>query len=128
LPGTGSCLNPTCPPGEGLTVPDPNVLKTFCEAQEASHASTKGAPGDPANQSVCELAQLVPGQSPAADFENNSCINAPDKGWCYVVGTGANGCSQAVVFSPGAPPSGSLTSLSCIEHSTVVVGRGEGGP
>jgi hypothetical protein len=127
LPGNGSCINPTCPAGMGLTVPGADVLKTFCDAQEASYAGTKGAPGDPADQSVCELTQLVPGQAPAGDFENGSCSNATDKGWCYVEGAGANGCSQAIVFSPGSPPSGSLTSLSCIEHSTVVVGV-DGGP
>jgi hypothetical protein len=113
----------------GLTVPDPSALKTFCESQEASYVGTKGALGDPADQSVCELTQLVRGQAPAGDFDvNGSCGNAPDKGWCYVEGAGANNCSQAIVFSLNAPPTGSLTNLSCIEHSTVVVGGMDGGP
>jgi hypothetical protein len=114
LPGAGSCTNPTCPAGVGLTVPASSVLNPWCEAAEASYTGEKGAPGDPALQSVCELAQLVKGQAPAADFDSNgSCAESTDKGWCYVQGAGASGCSQAIVFANGSPPTGSLTSLEC---------------
>src|SRR5208282_5215447 len=119
---TGSCTNPTCPAGVGLTVPDSSVLAAFCAAAEANYTGEKNAPGDPAIQSVCQLAQLVKGQAPAADFDpNGSCAESTDKGWCYVQGAGANGCSQAIVFAQNSPPAGSLTSLSCIEVSNTVV-------
>jgi hypothetical protein len=114
LPGAGSCTNPNCPAGLGLTAPESSVLTPFCEAAEASYTGEKGAPGDPAIQSVCQLAQLVKGQYPAADFDQNgSCAESTDKGWCYVQGAGANGCSQAIVFANGSPPAGSLASLEC---------------
>ncbi len=126
LPGSGSFTNPTCPAGSGLTVPDPNVLDTFCASQEASYQGVKGAPGDPALQSVCQLTQLTRTAN-AADFDaNNSCAGAGDKGWCYVEGAGADGCSQAIVFAPNSPPPGSLMSLSCTAEGVAVVG--DGGP
>ncbi len=125
LPGAGSCTAPTCPAGMGLSVPDPTVLATFCANAEAAFVGQKGSPGDPALQSVCELTQLVKGQAAAADFDRNgSCGVSTDKGWCYVEGAGANGCSQAIVFAENSPPAGSLTSLSCIESNPVVLGDG----
>jgi hypothetical protein len=128
LPGAGSCTNPTCPTGMGLQVPqDPSVLATFCANAEATYIGVKGAPGDPANQSVCELTQLVKGTAPAADFDpNGSCDISTDKGWCYVEGAGANGCSQAIVFAANSPPAGSVTNLSCLESQVNVLG--DGGP
>jgi hypothetical protein len=129
LPGMGSCTNPTCPAGMGLSVPDKTVLATFCANAEANFMGQKNAPGDPALQSVCQLTQLVKGQQPAADFDNNgSCDVSTDKGWCYVEGAGANGCSQAIVFANNSPPAGSLTSLSCLESNPTVIGGADGGP
>jgi hypothetical protein len=129
LPGMGSCTKPTCPPNSGLTVPNQTVLDTFCAAQEGIYQGQKGVLGDPALQSVCQLTQLVKGQAAAADFDNNgSCGGSAEKGWCYVEGAGANGCSQAIVFAQGSPPAGSLTSLSCIESKVTVVGGPDGGP
>ncbi len=128
-PGAGTCKNPTCPTGSGLSVPAQNVLDTFCDSQEATYQGVKGAPGDPANQSVCQLQQLTTTAFPAADFDANmSCSQSADKGWCYVQGAGANGCSQAIVFAPNSPPPGSLTNLSCIESKVTVTGVGDGGP
>jgi hypothetical protein len=112
LPGAGSCNNPTCPAGAGLTVPPQGVLDDFCAAQEANYSGQKGAPGDPALQSVCQLTQLTASAS-SVDFANGSCAASPDPGWCYVQGAGANGCSQAIVFSPNSPPAGAITSLQC---------------
>jgi hypothetical protein len=127
LPGAGSCKNPTCPADSGLTVPDMNVLDTFCNSQEANYQGVKNVPGDPALQSVCQLQQLTVTANPG-DFDNNqSCSQSGDKGWCYVQGAGANGCSQAIVFSPNSPPPGSLTNLSCIESNVTVTGLGDGG-
>jgi len=130
LPGTGgSCTNPTCPAGMGLQVPtDSAVLAQFCANAEANYVGEKGAPGDPALQSVCQLTQLVKGTAPATDFDaNGSCDISLDKGWCYVEGAGANGCSQAIVFAQDSPPAGSVTNLSCIESNVTVVG-GDSGP
>jgi hypothetical protein len=53
LPGVGSCTNRRVPQMVGLTVPAPSVLDTFCANAEASYEGEKGAPGDPALQSVC---------------------------------------------------------------------------
>jgi hypothetical protein len=114
LPGQGSCTNPTCPAGLGLAVPTKSVLDTFCANAEANYEGEKGAPPDPALQSVCQLTQLVDGQANAADFDaNGSCDISADKGWCYVEGAGANGCAQAIVFAQSSPPAGSVTSLEC---------------
>jgi len=125
LPGSnGSCTNPTCDATMGLSVPDPTVLATFCANAEASYMGTKGSPGDPALQSVCELKQLVKSVVPADFDQNGSCGGTTDNGWCYVEGAGANGCSQAIVFAQGSPPAGSLTSLSCIESNVNVLGDG----
>jgi hypothetical protein len=113
----------------GLTVPDPTVLKSFCGSQEASYSGPKNEPGDPALQSVCLLTQLIQATAPAADFDaNGSCAMSPDKGWCYVQGAGAKGCSQAIVFGQNSPPAGSVTSLSCFEESPTVVGGADGAP
>jgi hypothetical protein len=112
LPGAGSCTNPTCPANMGLTVPATSVLDGFCANAEASYQGEKGAPGDPALQSVCQLTQLVRGLAPAPDFDaNGSCAASVDKGWCYG-GAAADGCAQ-IVFALDSPPSGSLTSLEC---------------
>jgi hypothetical protein len=127
--GAGSCMNPTCPPNTGLTVPDKAVLESFCASAESNYGGEKGAPGDPALQSVCQLTQLVRGEAAASDFDpNGSCAQSPDKGWCYVEGAGAKGCSQAIAFANGSPPSGSLTNLSCFEENVTVVAGADGGP
>jgi len=98
----------------GLAVPTKSVLDTFCANAEANYEGEKGAPPDPALQSVCQLTQLVDGQANAADFDaNGSCDISADKGWCYVEGAGANGCAQAIVFAQSSPPAGSVTSLEC---------------
>ena len=68
LPGAGSCSNPTCPTGAGLTVPPKDVLDDFCASQEAIYPGQKGAPGDPALQSVCQLTQLTASANPV-DFD-----------------------------------------------------------
>jgi hypothetical protein len=115
-----TCKNPKCDAAQGLTVPDADTLRLFCDSQEAAYVAGQGtpnAPGDPANQSVCVLSQLPP----KVDCSNDSM----NHGWCYVEG-GNTGCAQAIVFSPHSPPPGSLTTLACIETSISVVG--DGGP
>ncbi len=101
-----SCKNPMCDAARGLTVPDPSTLNAFCDSQESAYLGAGGLPnalGDPANQSACLLNQL---QSTV------DCAASGTPGWCYVEG-GNSGCAQAIVFSSGAPPPGSFTTLQC---------------
>jgi hypothetical protein len=103
-----SCKNPVCETARGLTAPEPGTRNTFCDSQESIYSSAGGlpnAPGDPANQSVCLLTQLQ---------SNADCAASGNPGWCYVEG-GNSGCAQAIVFSSGALPGGSLTTLQCAD-------------
>jgi hypothetical protein len=128
----GTCKNPMCPAKQGVTDlrNDPTfqagqgqtVLDQFCDQQEATYKGKPGAPGDPALQSVCELKQLTPMANPN-DFNAGSCAASKDPGWCYVTGVAAKTCSQAIYFADNSPPSGSTTSLSCLEQSATVVGK-----
>jgi hypothetical protein len=113
LPGAGSCKSPNCPASLGLTVPPTPLLASFCASQEQSYMGQKGAPGDPALASVCELTQLTASADPIDFDANGSCAESVDKGWCYVEGAGAEGCAQTILFSSTAVPAGSLTSLVC---------------
>jgi hypothetical protein len=94
-------------------VPSPAALATFCANEEANYLGVKGAPGDPALQSVCQLAQLTPAANPSDFDASGSCAGSADKGWCYVQASGSSLCSQAIVFAPAALPIGSLTTLVC---------------
>jgi hypothetical protein len=94
-------------------VPSHAALATFCANAEANFLGVKGAPGDPALQSVCQLAQLTPAANPADFDANGSCASSPEKGWCYVQGSAASLCSQAIVFAAGTVPIGALTTLVC---------------
>jgi hypothetical protein len=100
----GRCDAPVCDATRGLTVPPPQVLAPFCKRI-----------ADPDRHSVCELRQLTPELDPA-DFAGGSCeTGAQDPGWCYV--TGGAQCAQSVHFTRDALPSGSLSTLDCIEVS-----------
>jgi hypothetical protein len=81
--------------------------------------------GDPDLYPTCAIQQLTTGENPT-DFQGGSCSGSSDPGWCYVTGTAANGCPQAILFTKSEPPTGSTVSLQCIEQSVTVVG-GEGG-
>jgi hypothetical protein len=125
----GSCTNPNCDPNQGLSVPDQGVLQKFCSTQEAAFNAAGGAKAglpDPANQSVCQLAELINNAGTntpgviynAGNFDNTgSCATSTQAGWCYVEGGAAKGCAQAIVFANGSPPAGSTSSLQCIEQS-----------
>jgi hypothetical protein len=98
----GSCMQPNCDPGKGLSVPPEGVLTQFCKNAN-----------DPETRSVCVLQQLTPEASPN-DFAGGSCATeSADPGWCYV--TSSPHCAQALVFSNDALPSGSLAYLQCLE-------------
>jgi hypothetical protein len=113
LPGAGSCTNPTCPAGLGLSVPPKALLASFCASEEQDYAGEKGAPGDPTLASVCELTQLTASADPLDFDANGSCAASVDKGWCYVEGAGAEGCAQTILFSSAGLPAGALTNLVC---------------
>jgi hypothetical protein len=135
----GSCANPGAAcnnmlgllgPGDiapGQTVPtlSTDILNKFCQSQEAAYTGPQGMTGDPDLYPTCAIQQLTTGENPT-DFQGGSCSGSSDPGWCYVTGTAANGCPQAILFTKSEPPTGSTVSLQCIEQSVTVVG-GEGG-
>jgi hypothetical protein len=131
---SGSCQSPTCPASAGLTAPSQDVLGRYCQGLEDTYnqevadngGSTHGLT-DPANVPVCALRQLTIANFPN-DFPSGSCATeTSDKGWCYLTGTAAGSCAQAVVFSNGALPNGSSAQLQCDEHSVTVFGDGGSG-
>jgi hypothetical protein len=119
----GTCTAPVCDPAQGLSVPASATLSRYCELQEAAYVSGGSPPGaDPAQRSVCELTQIVDGTLPSGggvlydpgDFApTGSCVDSADPGWCYVSGSAAGTCAQAIRFAAGSPPAGSLASLVC---------------
>jgi hypothetical protein len=131
----GSCTNPTCPQNQGLLGPGvvPNgatqptltqdILSKFCASQESAFISSggmAGGPNDPAQFSTCALQQLNP-MANGSDFQMGSCANSADPGWCYVTGSAAGGCPQAILFTTNEPPQGATVSLQCIEQSVGVL-------
>ncbi|HLK35144.1 MAG TPA: hypothetical protein VKU41_00240 [Polyangiaceae bacterium] len=132
LAGTGSCTNPTCEMGQGLTVPPQEILNKFCASQEAAWKAGGGANSaaqDPATQNVCALQQLTPMNNPMAFDGAGSCASPTDGslGWCYVTEPASGSCSQAILFTNNEPPHGSTVNLQCIEQAVTVVGNGSGG-
>ena len=122
----------TCDPTKGLNQPDPGILNKYNEQRcaDAANAGVQGDagggtnpcpnPDDPEGVAmlfgpVCEVTQLVqPG-----DY-TGTCETVTKPGWCYVVGTAAGGCPQAIKFSAtGQPSSGAKISLQCIESRGV---------
>jgi hypothetical protein len=141
----GTCKNPVCNMTQGLIGPggtiaagqtfDQGVLNQYCDNLEAAYqqqvqaAQAMGVmPGleDPANLSVCALAQLTTQANPGDFPMGGSCSTAKNTlGWCYVTGsaTGSN-CAFAVVFTPSEPPAGSTANLQCLEQVTRVIDGG----
>ncbi len=132
----GSCLQPSCDSTLGLAAPEEAVLSKFCANLESAYMAQYQANGnsgvgltDPANVSVCALNQLVDNASntnASVDFQGGSCSNSKDPGWCYVTGTAAGKCPQAIIFSKGAIPTGATSNLQCLESSVSVLGDGGG--
>jgi hypothetical protein len=136
--GPGACANPgaACDNTKGLLGPgdkpaggttatvSTDILAKFCAAQEGQFKGVKGAPGDPDTYPTCALDQLTVGTNPGDFDANGSCAGSTDPGWCYVTGTAANGCPQAILFTSGEPPHGATSSLQCIEQSVAVIGDG----
>jgi hypothetical protein len=109
-PGDESICNN---PAKGLSIPDPGVLEEFRKQEQAEFGSGSSADGmtDLSQYPVCQVAQIVV-------KGGDSCASSSDAGWCYVTGSAAGICSQAILFSPsGSPPSGTRIDLACIERA-----------
>jgi hypothetical protein len=59
------------------------------------------------------MKQLTAGANPGDFDANESCAASADPGWCYVTGTAAGTCPQAVLFTNGEPPLGARVTLQC---------------
>ncbi len=114
-PGQTSCNVP------GLSDPDPQVLASFQQQAEQNFQQNGGADAgliDPAQLTVCQANEIP-------EAANGSCKgDTTQSGWCYVTGSAAGTCQQAILFTAGFPPSGSKISLQCIEQSNAVGGDG----
>jgi hypothetical protein len=109
----GSCAVPHCDPALGLSTLPATVLANYCQAPDASAPSPDA--GTPAAQhSVCQLKELTSANNPA-DFQNGTCTDSSDPGWCYVTGSAAGLCQQALVFPQAAPINGALVHIACSE-------------
>ncbi|HLK39279.1 MAG TPA: hypothetical protein VKU41_21110 [Polyangiaceae bacterium] len=130
LPGPGSCKNPSCDASHGFSAPSQDILNRFCDAQEKAWMAgggTNSPDPDPAGQSVCALDQLTTDATPGAFDGAGSCEDPPDGkslGWCYVQGGAMQQCPQAILFTNGARPNGSIVHLQCIEQAVTVVEDG----
>jgi hypothetical protein len=143
----GTCANPgsACDSSMGLIGPsadDPSnppeysqsVATSFCNSLHEAWVASGGVGTDPDTQPACAIHQLVQpnaantggqcansGDNMAFDT-TGSCAASPDKGWCYVTGTAAGGCPQAILFTQNEPPQGWSANLQCVEASVVNLG------
>jgi len=121
----------SCNAMNGLTQPDPTILNKFNE-QRCADAAAAGVQGDggagvnPCSNPddpeivaglfgpVCEVVQLTDKNLGGKDY-TGTCETSSTPGWCYVVGTAAGGCPQAIKFSAtGQPSVGAKISLQCM--------------
>jgi hypothetical protein len=117
--GGGTCSNPgaACDTSLGLSGPstDPHaifkqsVLDAFCAQSEQADAS----PVIASDQPVCALQQVILDPSDTQGCSSSTQSNL--LGWCLVEGAGAQalGCTQAIEFTPGEPPAGTVVALVC---------------
>ncbi len=100
---------------DGLTTPDPEILRVFREQQKAESGDTSSAGAtDLSRLPVC----VVPQSKVAA---GQSCKDNTDISWCYVENSGnatpAGRCPQALLFSAGTRRlQGARFSLQCINN------------
>jgi hypothetical protein len=113
--GPGTCVKPTCDASLGLSVPLATVLASTCSALHAEYVSQVADGGSAAGltdaslRSVCALRELTP----PSGFIGGTCARSSDPGWCYVTGTAAGRCPQAVVFTASALPAHAVARVSC---------------
>ena len=110
---------------DGLTTPDPEILRVFREQQKAESGDTSAAGAtDLSRLPVC----VVPQTKVAA---GESCKDSTDVSWCYVENSGdknpAGRCPQALLFSAGSRKlQGARFSLQCINN--LLEGQAAGDP
>ncbi len=99
-----------------MSAPDPTILQEFESAAVQSWQQGGSVGPNPSTLPTCEVKQLM-----GADLDSNgSCKASSKSGWCYVTGTAAGTCSQAIIFTNGAIPTGAQINLQCIETSSAV--------
>jgi hypothetical protein len=128
LPSASNSSNPQadCTNGKyaGYTNPDAQILQQFQAAAEVAWTQGGKVGPDPKSLPTCQVGQL-----PNTALQNGTCKASGDKGWCYVTGTAAGTCAQAIIFSPGTIPTGTTINLQCIESSSALAaGTSDGGP
>jgi hypothetical protein len=105
---TSGMENTVCASAAGLAAPAADVLAHFNEEQHAKWLTSRTGV-DPSTEATCEVDQIpVPA--------GGSCLGSGpgrDAGWCYVTGTAAGTCAEAIVFTEGVPPNGSIINLEC---------------
>ena len=116
------CTNGKFP---GLSAPDPAILAGFLESQEEAWLANGGDAGpagpDPRTLPTCEVNELAASQLVAGSCKTSSAL-----GWCYVTGSAAGACDQAIVLSPTTVPAGTAVNLQCIETSSALAAGQEG--
>jgi hypothetical protein len=144
----GTCANPgsLCDSTKGLIAPQPDdtmptpqykqsVATNYCNALHDAWVATgdTNMNDDPDLRPVCAINQLVNAGNASCSiaptpgaFTAGSCATSSTPGWCYVTGAAANGCPQAILFTPSEPPQGWSANLQCIEVATSIVGDGGG--
>jgi hypothetical protein len=108
------CNDATYP---GLSAPNASALADFLQQAEASWRANGGAASDgsdPATLPTCQVNELT-----GSALTNGSCKTSSAEGWCYVTGTAAGVCDQAVLFSPQTLPAGARVNLQCLETLSV---------
>ncbi len=107
----GADQNIVCDPSKGLSRPSADVLANY---QQTKLAELKAQ--DPKSTladvgPACVLTQLA-----SPKYLNGTCATLPEPGWCYVTGTAAGYCPQALRFSAtGTPAQGTALTLQCYE-------------
>lgn len=99
LPSVSSAA--ACNEAMGLSAVNPSLASVV-----------QGAAQAPTTAAVCAIRQLTTGAYPN-DFQDGTCTDATDPGWCYVTGAAAGNCPQAIAFSNALPPPGAVAVLGC---------------
>ncbi|MGO9713626.1 MAG: hypothetical protein ACLQBL_32525 [Polyangiaceae bacterium] len=115
------CANGKYP---GLAPPEPALLQSFQQTAEqewqASGGAVAGNGPDPMTLPTCSVNELS-----SSELVGGSCKTSTALGWCYVTGSAAGSCGQAIVLSPTTVPPGTLVNLQCIETSSALAAGGE---
>jgi hypothetical protein len=122
---TAACSQPAfglSPPSTTDNGVQAGILKTFRAAQHATYVNppNSGKGIDPSTLATCFVNQI-----PYSQYSSCATPVGSTKGWCYVTDTGTS-CPQAIQFTPGSPPEGSVVSLQCIEAAPTIGGDGGG--